>query len=323
MPDPSPRRPDTDPQRYVGQPLKRLEDPKLITGAGQYVEDLKLPGLTYLAFLRSPHAHARVTAIRIEAAQKAPGVVRVVTAKDLGPLRPTPYMVVLPGLKASPFQYLADGVVDSTGVPVAAVVAETPSLARDATELIEVEYEPLPAVSDPERALQPGAPLVHPEFGTNQAFSFPMKGGDVAAAFARAAHVVRLRVEHNRIAGVPMEPRGVVAHYEPGTGDLTIWSTTQNPFLSRADLAAMLDFPEQKLRVIAPDVGGGFGVKGPVYREDVVAATLSRQLRRPVRWMSTRAEDLLTTLQARAAVSDAEAAFTADGELIGRRVKTI
>ena len=112
MPDPSPRRPDTDPQRYVGQPLKRLEDPKLITGAGQYVEDLKLPGLTYLAFLRSPHAHARVTAIRIEAAQKAPGVVRVVTAKDLGPLRPTPYMVVLPGLKAFPYQYLADGVVD-------------------------------------------------------------------------------------------------------------------------------------------------------------------------------------------------------------------
>src|SRR5262249_56486602 len=120
--------PETGPQRYVGQPLKRLEDPRLVTGAGQYVEDLKLPGLTYLAFLRSPHAHARVTAIRTEAAQKAPGVVRVVTAKDLGPLRPTPYMVVLPGLKAFPYQYLADGVVDSTGVPVAAVPPEIPPL---------------------------------------------------------------------------------------------------------------------------------------------------------------------------------------------------
>src|SRR5262249_9391282 len=209
MPDPSPRRSDTDPQRYVGQPLKRLEDPKLITGAGQYVEDLKLPGLTYLAFLRSPHAHARATSIKTDAARKAPGVIRVVTAKDLGPLRSTPYMVVLPGLKAFPYQYLADGVVDSTGVPVVAVVAESASLARDAVELIDVEYESLPAVSDPERALQPGAPLVHPEFGTNQAFTMTTKGGDVAAAFARAAHVARVRVEHNRIAGAPMETRGV------------------------------------------------------------------------------------------------------------------
>src|SRR6266852_4151934 len=241
--------PDTAPARYVGQPLKRLEDPKLITGAGQYVEDLKLARLTYLAFLRSPYAHARVTALRTEAAQKAPGVVRVVTAKDLGPLRPTPYMVVLPGLKAFPYPYLADGVVDSTGVPVAVVVAESPALARDAAELIEVEYESLPAVADPERALQPGAPLVHPEFGTNQAFSFPMKGGDVEQAFARAAHIVSVRVEHNRLAGAPMEPRGVVAHYDPGTGELTVWSTTQNPFLARADLASILGFPEHKLRV--------------------------------------------------------------------------
>src|SRR6266852_4033534 len=315
--------PDTAPARYVGQPLKRLEDPKLITGAGQYVEDLKLARLTYLAFLRSPYAHARVTALRTEAAQKAPGVVRVVTAKDLGPLRPTPYMVVLPGLKAFPYPYLADGVVDSTGVPVAVVVAESPALARDAAELIEVEYESLPAVADPERALQPGAPLVHPEFGTNQAFSFPMKGGDVEQAFARAAHIVSVRVEHNRLAGAPMEPRGVVAHYDPGTGELTVWSTTQNPFLARADLASILGFPEHKLRVIAPDVGGGFGVKGPVYGEEVVASVLARQLQRPVQWISTRNEDLLTTLQARAAVSDAEAAVSSDGEIIGLRVKTI
>ena len=315
--------PETDRRPYVGRALKRIEDPKLVTGQGQYVDDLKLPGLASLAFLRSPHAHARVIAVRTDAARAMPGVIRVVTALDLPPLRPTPFMAVVPGLKPAPYRCLVGDVVDSTGVPVAAVVAESPSQAHEALELIEVEYEPLPAVADPERALEPGAPLVHPELGTNQAFSVPMKGGDVAAAFARAAHVVRLRVEHNRIAGVPMEPRGVVAHYEPGTGDLTIWSTTQNPFLSRADLAAMLDFPEQKLRVIAPDVGGGFGVKGPVYREEVVAATLSHQLRRPIRWMSTRAEDLLTTLQARAAVSEAEGAVTADGELIGLRVKTI
>ncbi len=315
--------PSTSRPPYVGRPVRRLEDPKLLTGQGRYVEDLALPGLAALAFLRSPHAHARVTAIRTEAARAAPGVIRVVTAGDLGPLRPTPYMATLPGLKASPYRCLAGDVVDATGVPVAAVVAETPALAEEACGLIEVDYEPLSAVSDPERALESGAPLVHPELGTNQAFRVPMKGGDVATAFARATHVVRVRVEHNRIAGVPMEPRGVVAHYDPGTGDLTVWSTTQNPFLGRADLAAMLDFPESKLRVIAPDVGGGFGVKGPVYREEVVAGVLSRQLRRPLRWMSTRSEDLLTTLQARAAVSDAEAAFDAAGTLLGLRVRTV
>ena len=308
---------------YVGRPLKRSEDPKLITGGGQYIEDLKLPGLVSLAFLRSPYPHARVAAIRTDAAAKAPGVLRIITAKDLGPLRPTPYLAVVPGLKAFPFQYLADDVVDSTGVPVAAVVAESASLAWQAIELIEVDYEPLAAVSDPEQALQPGAALVHPQFGTNQAFSITAKGGDVEAAFARAAHVVKVRVEHNRLAGAPMEPRGVLASYDRGAGELTVWLTTQNPFLARADLAAILGFPEHKLRVIAPDVGGGFGVKGPVYREEVVAAILARQLGRPIQWISTRHEDLLTTLQARAAVSDAEASVSAEGEITGLKVKTI
>jgi carbon-monoxide dehydrogenase large subunit len=309
-----------EPQGYVGRPLKRTEDPKLIRGEGQYVDDLVLPGMTHLAFLRSPHAHARVLAVRTDAALKAPGVLAIVTAADLGELRPTPYMTVLPGLKAWPYRVLADGVVDATGVPVAAVVAESAVLARDAADLIEVEYEPLPAVADPERALAPGAPLVHAELGTNQAFSHPMKGGDASAAFARAAHVVTARVEHNRIAGVPMEPRGVTARHDRGTGELTLWLTTQNPFLTRADLAAVLGFPEEKLRVIAPDVGGGFGVKGPLYREEVVAAVLAMRLGRPVHWMSSRHEDLLTTHHGRATVTSAEAAVTADGEVIGLRV---
>ena len=312
---------DRDP--YVGRPLKRTEDPKLITGRGQYVEDIKLPGLAHLAFLRSPHAHARVTALRMDAARRAPGVVRVVTARDLGPLRPLPFMAMLPGLKQVQCPYLAEAVVDSTGVPVAAVVAESPSLARDAAELIEVEYEPLPAVADPERGLEPGAALAHAELGTNQAFSWPLKGGDVDGAFSRAAHIVKVRLDHNRLAGAPMEPRGVLARYDPGSDELTLWLTTQNPFLSRADLAAVTGFPEHKLRVIAPDVGGGFGVKGPLYREEIVAATLARQLSRPIRWISTRTEDLLTTIQARAAVSEAEGALTADGELIGLRAKAV
>ena len=189
--------------------------------------------------------------------------------------------------------------------------------------LIDVEYQPLPALADPERALEPGAPLVHSELGTNQAFRWPLKGGDVDGAFSKAAHIVKVRLDHNRLAGAPMEPRGVLACYDPGNDELTLWLTTQNPFLSRADLAAVLGFPEHKLRVIAPDVGGGFGVKGPLYREEIVAATLSRQLRRPIRWMSTRTEDLLTTIQARAAVSEAEAAVTAEGEIVGLRAKTV
>ena len=314
---------ESDREAYVGRPLKRTEDPRLITGRGQYVEDIKLPGLAHLAFLRSPHAHARVAALRTDAARRAPGVVRVVTARDLGPLRPLPFMAMLPGLKQVQCPYLAEAVVDSTGVPVAAVVAESPSLARDAAELIEVDYEPLPAVADPERGLEPGAPLAHSQLGTNQAFSWPLKGGDVDGAFSRAAHIVKVRLDHNRLAGAPMEPRGVLARYDPGSDELTLWLTTQNPFLSRADLAAVTGFPEHKLRVIAPDVGGGFGVKGPLYREEIVAATLARQLGRPIRWISTRTEDLLTTIQARAAVSEAEGAVTADGELIGLRAKAV
>src|SRR5262245_50272115 len=306
---------------YVGRPLKRTEDPKLIQGQGQYVDDLQLSGLMHLAFLRSPYAHARITAIRTDAARRAPGVLRVITARDLPALRPTPYMATLPGLKAWPFQCIADRIVDATGVPVAAVVAESASLARDALDLVEVEYEARDAVAAPDRALAAGSPLVHEDVGTNQAFSVPMKGGDAEAAFARAAHVVSVRVEHNRIAGAPMEPRGVTARHDRGTGELTVWLTTQNPFLARADLAAILGFPEEKLRVIAPDVGGGFGVKGPVYREEVVAAVLACRLGRPVHWMSTRTEDLLTTHHGRATVTSAEAAVRRDGQVVGLRVK--
>jgi len=189
---------ETDREPYVGRPQRRSEDAKLVTGRGQYVEDIALPGLTHLVFLRSPHAHARVKALGLDAARKAPGVVRVATAADLGPLRPLPFMATLPGLKQAPCPYLADAVVDSTGVPVAAVVAESTALARDAADLIEVDYEPLPPVADPERGLETGSPLAHGELGTNQAFSWPLKGGDVDGAFGRAAHVVKVRLDHNR-----------------------------------------------------------------------------------------------------------------------------
>ena len=314
---------ETDRGPYVGRPLKRSEDPKLVAGRGQYVEDITLPGLAHLAFLRSPHAHARIKALGTDGARRAPGVVRVATADDLGPLRPLSFMATIPGLKQAPCPYLAGAVVDSTGVPVAAIVAESAALARDAAELIEVDYEPLPPIADAERGLEAGAALAHTELGTNQAFSWPLKGGDVDAAFGRAAHVVKVRLDHNRLAGAPMEPRGVLARYDAGSGELTVWLTTQNPFLSRADLAQVLGFPEHRLRVIAPDVGGGFGVKGPLYREEIVAAALARELGRPIRWMSTRTEDLLTTIQARAAVTEAQGAVTADGEIVGLKARAV
>src|SRR5439155_1616836 len=168
------------------------------------------------------------------------GVLAVVTAKDLGSLRPLPFMATLPGLKQVPCAYLAGTVVNATGVPVAAVVAESASQARDAADLIEVEYEPLPPIADPERGLAPGAPLANADLGTNQAFSWPLKGGDVDGAFAKAAHVVKVRLDHNRLAGAPMEPRGVLARYDAASEELTLWLTTQNPFLSRADLGAHL-----------------------------------------------------------------------------------
>ncbi len=313
----------TDSSPYIGRPLKRTEDPKLITGQGSYVDDLKPAGLAHLVFLRSPHAHARVRSLGVKAASKAPGVIGVFTARDLGHLRQIPYLRLFPGMKPPPLPFLAEGVVHAVGIPVAAVVAESPALGRDAAELIEVEYESLPAIADPEAALRPEAPLVHPELGTNQAFAFPMKAGDVAAAFAQADYTVKVRVEHNRLAGAPMEPRGVLAQYDPHADELTIWLTTQSPFMARAALSEALDFPEQRLRVIAPEVGGGFGVKGPVYREEVVAAALARKIGRPVKWVSTRSEDLHTTLHGRGSVAEAEASVTKDGEVTGLKIKII
>ena len=311
-----------DSPTYVGRPMKRVEDPKLITGQGRYVDDVKLPGMAHLAFVRSPHAHARVTALRVEAARKAPGVIAVITAKDLVGLKPLPPAVTVPGMKVPLSPILADTVVHAVGIPVAAVVAGTPAQARDAADLVEVEYDPLPAIADPEAALRPEAPLVHPEFGTNEAFRMVAKGGDAEAALAKADHIVRVRVAHPRLAAAPIETRGIVAAYDPGTEELTVWLTTQTPFRARGDLATILNYPDTKIRVIAPEVGGSFGVKR-VYREDAITAFLARKTGRPVKWVSTRSEDLMTTLQGRGAVDEAEAAVTKDGKITALKVKIV
>ncbi|MBI4240345.1 MAG: molybdopterin-dependent oxidoreductase [Candidatus Rokubacteria bacterium] len=309
--------------RYVGRPMKRREDRKLLIGAGRYVDDFQLPGLTHVALLRCPYAHARIKRLDVEAARKAPGVVAVVTGAEVGHLGPMPVNRIFRDMKVPPHPILADGVVHALGVPIAAVVAETPYLARDAVELIDVEYEPLPTVVDPEAALAPDAPVLFPEFGSNRSFTQVWRHGDPQAAFASADRVVKLRVVQQRLASVALEPRGILAVFDRVTEELAIWTSTQAPFRMRADIAAALGFPESRLRAIAPEVGGGFGVKTAPYREDVLVAYLAMRLGRPVKWVSTRSEDLLMTQHGRGGVGEGELAVTRDGKIVGLRARVV
>ena len=309
--------------RLIGAPIKRVEDPRFITGAARYVADIRLPGTLYVAFLRSPYASGRIRRLDISRARSLPGVVAVLTGEDVAGLGEMPVNLVVAGMRVPPHPLLVRDRVRAVGEPVAAVVAETPALARDALELIGVDYEPGPAVVDPEEALKPDAPLVHPEFGTNVAYTFGREGGDVEGAFARADRVVRLKIAHSRIAAVAMEPRGALAAYDPAAGELTVWVSTQSVYNVRNALAAVLGIPDHRVRVIAPDVGGGFGSKGCAYREEVLTAHLARILGRPVRWVATRSEDFLSTMQAREEVDYIEAAVTADGRVLGLKVESI
>jgi len=244
--------------KLVGQPLKRVEDPRLISGKGQYVDDVQLPRMCYAAILRSPYAHARLRNIDVRKALQAPGVVAVITGKDiLGKVGPLPCAArPVPDLKTPTHYALAVNKVYFVGHPVAVVVAEDRYLARDALELIEVDYEELPSVTDPEKALLPEAPIIHEELGTNLAFEWKIEGEDVDSAFAQAEVIVRQKFVNQRLIPVPMEPRCVVADWDSGRQLLTLWTSTQIPHLVRSLVAGMLHLPEHHIRVIAPDVGG-------------------------------------------------------------------
>ncbi len=309
--------------RLLGAPVKRVEDPRFVTGAARYVADIRLPGMLYVAFLRSPHASARIRRLDPSPARALPGVVAVLTGEDIAGLGDMPVNRVVEGMRVPPHPLLARDRVRAVGEPVAAVVAESAAVARDALDLIEVESEPGPAVVDPEEALKPEAPPVHPEFGTNVAYTFGREGGDVEGAFARADRVVRLRIAHSRIAAVAMEPRGALAVPDPATGELTVWISTQSVYNVRNALSAVLGEPDHRIRVIAPDVGGGFGSKGCAYREEVLTAYLARRLGRPVRVAAARNEDLLSTMQAREEVDYVEAAVSRDGRVLGLKVESI
>jgi carbon-monoxide dehydrogenase large subunit len=310
------------PGGLIGRSVRRVEDPVLITGKGCYVDDIQLPGVLHMAFLRSPYPHANILSIHVRAAQALPGVVTVVTGDDLSERLHMPVMPLVPGMKIPPHPLLARGAVHAVGTPVAAVVAHSRALAQDAADAITVEYDALPPVVNAEKALEPGAPLAREELDSNICFVATKTGGDVNKAFAEAEHIVRLHIASPRLVALALEPRGVLAKPEP-TGDLTVWLSTQSPHRVRADLATAIGFPEHRIRVIAPDVGGGFGSKGPLYREEALACHLALQLDRPIKWIATRREDFLSTNQGRDQAMTSELALTRDGTMLGLKVRVV
>lgn len=314
----------SDPERYVGRPMKRREDRRLLLGAGTFVDDLRLAGCLDVVLVRSPHGHARIARLDVESARKAPGVVAVVTGDEVRHLGLTAVnRGAVPDLEVPPHPILAEGTVHAAGVPVAAVVAATAAAAWDAAGRVEVDYAPLPAAPEPEAALAPGAPVLYPGIAANRSFRRVLRAGDPEDAFARAAHRVPLRIAQERIAAVAIEPRTVVARVDPASGELTLWTSCQAPFRIRAEVARLLDRHESEVRVVAPDVGGGFGVKTGPYREEVLLAWLAVRLGRPLRWVATRREDFPTTNHARGAVCEGELALDADGRILGLRARIV
>ena len=307
------------PNKYVGQRVKRTEDPRLIKGLAHYVDDIGLPGTLHVAFVRSVFAHARITGIDATAAHETPGVVAVYTGAEIADkIGPVPCAGALPDLKVPDHRVLAKDKVYFLGHPIAAVVATDRYIARDAADLVMVDYDELPVVTDVEQAAS-GGPVIHDGFGDNIAYRLTSGEGDIEAAFSAADRVVKQRVLHQRLAPIAMEPRGVLARYFPGEEDLTLWSSTQIPHLMRTQVALMIGIPENKLRVITPEVGGGFGSKLNVYAEEALLGWISMQLGKPVKWIETRRENMQATIHGRGQIGDVEIAFKNDGTLTGLR----
>ncbi|HEY2594703.1 MAG TPA: xanthine dehydrogenase family protein molybdopterin-binding subunit [Chloroflexota bacterium] len=311
----------------LGLPIKRGEDPRLVSGSGAYLEDLPLPGVVDLVFARSPHAHARLNRIDVSAACAMPGILAVLTGADVDTILPVDLPTDWPPFELDnrpPNKILARDKVRFVGEPIVAVVATSRAQAQDAIDAIEIDYEPLPAVADPEAALEPGAPLLYEEFGTNLAHRMVRSGGNVEEAFKRPdVRIVKGRFDNPRVLPVPMETRGAAASFDAGTGELTFWASTQFPHSFRGIVAAILDLPETSVRVIAPDVGGGFGAKIDFTAEDALTGLLAMRLGRPVRWVEERRENFLNMVHGRGQTDYVEAAVTSDGEIVGLKVRAI
>jgi carbon-monoxide dehydrogenase large subunit len=321
-------------ERVLGKAIKRREDPRFITGRGNYVDDVKLSGATWAAFVRSPHASARIRNIDTSKAKQHAGVVAVFTGADMTGVNSLPcgwdlrkekkIPGVVQDLAMVPHMPLTSDVARHVGDPVAVVIADSQTAATDAAEKVVVDWDVLKAVTSTERATASGSPQVHAGAPGNVAFKWEL--GDAAAtdaAIKGAAVTVRKRIINQRLVANAMEPRACAARYDDATGELTLWVTSQNPHVHRLLMCAfVLGIPEHKVRVIAPDVGGGFGSKIFLYNEEVVCSWASRQLKRPVRWTSTRREAYLTDAHGRDHVTDAEMAMSRDGKILGLRVKT-
>ncbi len=310
--------------KIVGMSVKRTEDPRLLTGLGAYVDDRQVARLLHVAFRRSDHAHARIRSIDCTAARAAPGVIAVLTADDLADaVKPLLATSRMRGYYATPILPLACGKARYVGEPIVGVVAENRYLAEDAVELIAIDFEPLAGVNDPVEAIKPGAPLLHDEAQTNVLLSREFKRGDVDAAMAQAAVRVGGRFRMHRKTAVAIEPRACLAEYEPGRDALTLRSATQVPGIVRDGLSVALDLPGHRLRVVAPDVGGGFGGKGSLYPEEIFVCAAARRLGRSVKWTGDRMEDLSATSQAFDEIVDAELGLDRDGNLVGLRADVI
>jgi carbon-monoxide dehydrogenase large subunit len=316
----------------IGASVRRKEDQRFITGKGHYTDDITRPGQTYAYFIRSPHAHAKIKRVDAAAAKGLPGVCAVLTGAELAADKignlicgwmihskdGTP-------MKMAAHPAIASGKACHVGDPVAVVIAETLAQAKDAAEKVDIDYEVLPAVADPAKTQGAGAPQIHEIAPNNTIYQWHL--GDpkaIDAAFKTAKHVTRLDIVNNRLVPNAIEPRAAIADYDPGTESFTLWNTSQNPHVARLVIAAFIGMaPEHKLRVIAPDVGGGFGSKIFIYPEEVVALWASRRVGRPVKWVADRSEAFLSDAHGRDHVTHAEMAFDADGKILGLRAKTV
>jgi carbon-monoxide dehydrogenase large subunit len=302
--------------KNIGARVKRTEDPRLLTGRGIYVDDRQVQGVLHVAFRRSDHAHARILSVDVAAARAVPGVVAVFSADELAEITPVRAHSRMAHYYATPIRALASGKVRFVGEPVVAVVAESRYLAEDACELIEIAYEPLPPVVDPEAAAGSDAPLIHEEAGTNVLVQREFKRGDVEAVMAAAPVKVKARFRFRRKTPVAIENRCYLAEYDVGRDELTLHSSTQVPGIIRNALSEALGMPGQRLRVIAPDVGGGFGGKASLYPEELLVAFAARKLGRPVKWTGDRMEDLTSTSHGFDEIIDAEMGLDHEGRVM-------
>jgi carbon-monoxide dehydrogenase large subunit len=315
---------------FIGRSVKPDKSSRFITGNGMYVSDVRLPNMLHAALLRSMHAHARIHGVDVKEALRLDGVVGVWTGREIEgrisafpesfEIHPARWLEgVKPVLQGARPTALAQGKVHYVGEPVAIVVAEDRANAEDAVDAVLVDYEELPIIVDPEEALQPRATLVHEGSNNNVVFSFGIEKGNVDGALGAAPHTLRERFRHHRYCAAPLEGRGVVAWVEPKTNILTVWSSTQMPHLVRRQIAAQLTLPEETVRVIAPDIGGGFGPKVFVYPEEILVPFLALQLGRPVKWIEDRTEHFISTAHGRDQLHDIECAFDREGRILAFR----